>query len=67
MIVLVAVSTMETFATPACGARISNLNGTTCPGVNFWMLAAGLSLNWKPLQSQTLHFAASKSDWPRAT
>jgi len=67
MRVLVAVSTMETFATPACGARISNLNGTTCPAVNFWTLAAGLSANWYPLHSQTLHFAALKSDCPRAT
>ena len=45
MIVLVAVSTTETFAVPVWGARISATMGRTCPAVKVWMSAVFTSAN----------------------
>lgn len=55
---LVLVLTTETLAVPVWGARMSTVKGTTSPTLKDWTLSV-LSSYLKPLQSQTLHAAAS--------
>src|SRR4051812_39079461 len=55
MIMFVFVSTILTFAVPACGTRIYTLSSSTWLGVSDSTFAV-LSAYCKPLQSHRLHF-----------